>query len=189
MSDDYAKRTANSCRIALDAFDYLASVIGIDLDAVFRRWRRVPVIFMPPAISNKHGDEKGSINALLDDAVRAFVCGAPAAAITLCRAVAEMIIREYYLPDPKDRWKLTRDGKPMLRRDGTPQEKGLGELIVLASKRYESAEWRKVTRLKDSADGILHRQSSNEPFTERDERIILDFMTTLKSLIGRALEK
>lgn len=101
--DDYDKLTANRCRIALDAFDYLTSVIGIDIDAIFKRWREVPAIFMPPAISNKHASEKGSLNDLLDNAVRAYVCGAPAAAIAMCRSVLEMVVKDHYLTDSKDR--------------------------------------------------------------------------------------
>jgi hypothetical protein len=85
--DDYDKLIANKCRIALDAFDYLVRNIGIDIADVFRRWREAPHIFMPPPVSNKHGEEKGSLNDLLDNAVRAYVCGAPAAAIAMCRAV------------------------------------------------------------------------------------------------------
>jgi len=69
-------------------------VIGIDINGIFRRWREVPPIFMPSPVSNKQGEEKGSLNDLLDNAVRAYVCGAPAAAIAMCRAVLKMVVKD-----------------------------------------------------------------------------------------------
>ncbi len=89
----------NIGRISTSAYDYLTQTIGIDVPDVFRRWRKVPVTFMPTHVSNKHGlTEKGSLYALLDDAVRAYVCGAPAAAITMCRAALEMVLS--HIPPP-----------------------------------------------------------------------------------------
>jgi hypothetical protein len=65
------QRIANECRITLDASDYLNNTIGLDLGAVFQRWQSLPAFFMPAAISNQHGDERGSLNDLLNDAIRA----------------------------------------------------------------------------------------------------------------------
>lgn len=175
---DYAKLTANKCRIALDAFDYLRNVIGIDLDDMFRRWREVPTVFMPSEVSNKHGDERGSLNELLDDAVRAYVCGASAAAIAMCRAVLEIVIKDHYIPDPQDRTYTDRGGKV--------REKGLGELIVLAEKRFEFLRPLKLGALKCAGDRILHRYNRSEPTRRDDEQRIVMIMTTLKTLIQQA---
>ncbi len=105
---DYANLTANKCRIALDAFDYLKNVIGVDIDDVFRLWHEVPTVFMPSDVSDKHGSEKGSLNDLLDNAVRSYVCGAPASAIAMCRAVLEMVLKIHYLPE--DHFKRDKNG-------------------------------------------------------------------------------
>ena len=40
--DDYGELIPNECRIAIDAFDYLTSIIGIDIYDVFRRWAGCP---------------------------------------------------------------------------------------------------------------------------------------------------
>jgi len=45
-----ANVVANKCKIALGALDYVISTIGLDLNDVFRRWREVPPVFMPPSI-------------------------------------------------------------------------------------------------------------------------------------------
>jgi hypothetical protein len=172
---DYAKLTANKCRIALDAFDYLKNVIGVDIDEVFRRWREVPTVFMPSHVSNKHGREKGSLNDLLDNAVRAFVSGAPAAAIATCRAILEMVLKIHYLPDDCS----------YVNKKGEERDKPLGDLIVLAEKKYDSLSRFGLTTLKDRGDAILHRYHRNEPLSRADENAILEYMHTLKMLIQR----
>ena len=52
---------------------------------------------MSALVANRYGaSEKGSLLHLLDDAVRAYVSGAPAAAIALCRAALEMVLKRHY---------------------------------------------------------------------------------------------
>ena len=176
-NDDYVKLTAKKCRLALDAFDYLTRVIGVDIDDIFRRWREVPIIFMPSPVSNRHGEEKESLNDLLDNAVRAYVCGAPAAAIAMCRAVLEMVIRDHYLPDEQDRtYENIR---------GNKREKGLGDLILLAEKRYPSLRPLRLAGLKNTGDEILHRYNRREPLGAADEKAIIEYMRTLKTLVQK----
>ena len=174
---DYAFVVANKCRIALEAFDYLENVIGINLDEVYRRWRDVPTVFMPSVVSDKYGRERGSLNHLLDNAIRAYVCGAPAAAIAMCRSVLEMVVKDHYITDSKDR--IWTD------KSGNEREKGLGDLIVLAEKRYQSLRPLKLVGLKNAGDEILHRYSRREPLSASDEAAIIDYMRTLKTLIQK----
>ena len=173
VDEDYDKLIANQCSIALGAFDYLTRVIGVDVGGIFRRWREVPVILMPTAVSDRHGEEKGSLNELLDSAVRAYVGGAPAAAITLCRAILEMVLKHHYLTDPKDRTWVDKSGKV--------RDKGLGELIVIAEKRYGLRRLN-LERLKNAGDAILHPDGSLSP---SDEKAIIEYMLTLKTLIQK----
>jgi hypothetical protein len=114
-SDD---RVGNSCRLAIGAYDYLTETIGLNLYDVFRRWRKVPVVFMPAHVANRYGaSDKGSLLHLLDDAVRAYVVGAPAAAILTCRAALETVLKGHY-------------------GHGQWEDAKLGKLVVLASQRY-----------------------------------------------------
>lgn len=89
--------TGNACNIALGAFYYLEDTIGLDIGGVFRRWRRVPVVFKLAHVSNRYGaSDKSSLLHLLDDAVRAYVFGAPAAAIAMCRTALERVLKRHY---------------------------------------------------------------------------------------------
>ena len=165
-----AKLIANKCQIALDAFDHLRELIGIDIADIFRRWREVPRVLMPPAVSEKHGEKKGSLNDLLDDAVRAFVCGAPTAAIAMCRAILEMVIKDHYITDPKDQ--LQKSGQP----------KTLNALIALAKDRFEFLRPLELGAIKDAADQILHR---HRELSASEEKAIIEHLRTLKTLVQK----
>jgi hypothetical protein len=167
-----AKLIANKCQIALDAFDYLMDPIGIDIADIFRRWRELPTIFMPPPVSNKHGEEKGSLNDLLDNAVRAYVCGAPAAAIAMCRAVLEMVLKTHYLTDEEI-------------VDKMGNEWGLKKLISLAEARYSFLPRLRLSELKEGGDDVLHKYHKRERLSASDEKAIIDYMRTLRRSFRR----
>ena len=70
--------------------------------------------------------------------MRAYVCGAPAAAIAMCRA---------------------------------------------AEKRFEFLRTLKLAELKETGDEILHRYHRRQPLGASDEKVIIDYMQSLKTLI------
>lgn len=162
-------------QISLNAFDYLENSIGIKLCDVFKRWKSVPNVFMPAHVSNQHGREKGSLLHLLDDAVRAFVAGAPAAAIAMCRAALEIVLKKHYGLDVT-----------YTKKNGDTREKPLGELIILASEKYDFFPQKRVRDLKDKANTIMHNYSEGMPLSNEDERTIIEFLRTVKFLIERA---
>jgi len=172
-----AKVVANKCQIALDAFDHLRDIIGIDIADIFRRWREAPRFLVPAAVHTKDGIEKAPLNDLLDDAIRAYVCGASLAAIAMCRAVLERVVKEHYITDPTERTWTDKSGKQ--------REKGLSELIVLAEKRFEYLGTLKLDEIKNAADGILHRYHGRQPLSVSDENAIIDYMQKLKTLIQK----
>jgi len=93
---------------------------------------------MPAHVSNRYGSsEKGSLLRLLDDAVRAYVFGAPAAAIAMCRAALETVLKRHY-------------------GGGQWEEEKLGRLVVLASQRYDFVQEKRITPLVHKANRILH---------------------------------
>lgn len=157
---------ANLCRPALEAWDYLQKTIGIDVAGIFHRWRTVPVMFLPAHVSNRHGlTEKGSLFDLLDDAVRAYVAGAPAASTAMCRAALELVLREHYV-----------------RPTG---EMSLDNLIDLAARRFEYLDAARLHRHRKAANRIMHGYVAKK-LTAEDEELILDFLRNLKFLIQRA---
>ncbi len=165
-----------AAKIGLEAYDYLTGTIGLDVTGVFRRWRRVPVIFMPAHVSNAYGmGERGTLPDLLDDAVRSFVFGAPAAAIATCRAALEMILKRHYGLDFQ-----FKDEK------GRTRDKGLGDLIILASEKYDFVQGKRLRRLTDDSNSILHNYSRRKRLSATDEGVILEFLKTIKFMIERA---
>lgn len=173
----YAELNENFyAEIGLQAYDYLTDTIGLDIDGVFRRWRNVPPIFMPAHVSNAHGlTERGSLYDLIDDAVRAYVFGAPGAAIAACRAALEMVLKRHYGLDYQRR-----------RKDGRMWDKGLGELIVLADEKYEFVQKQRLERLTNDANDIMHDYTRRKRISEKDEETILEFLMTVKFMIEHA---
>jgi hypothetical protein len=164
------KELADDIRVSVGAHEYITETIGLNISSIFRRWSGVPITFMPAHVSNKYSlTEKGSLYDLINDAVRAYVCGAPAAAIAMCRAALEMVLKNHY---GKGRW----EGPDL----------GLGKIIVLASQRYNFVDEGKLLRLARSANNILHNYSRQERMSPEDERTILEFLKTVKFLIQRA---
>jgi hypothetical protein len=174
MASNYVQsdHAENRCRLALDAYDYLIETIGLNVQEVFRRWRKLPVVFMPAHVANRYGtNDKGSLLHLLDDAVRAYVFGAPAAAIAMCRAALEMVLKRHY-------------------GHGQWEDKPLDDLIVLASYRYSKlVQKEKIDPFRKLANGILHKYDHVNRLSEEDERTVLNFFRTLKYLIQRAPER
>jgi hypothetical protein len=157
LSDD-DEWIINSCRIGSDAYDYLVKTIGLDIRSAFGRWRKVPVVFMPAHVSNRYGaSDKGSLPHLLDDAVRAYVFGAPAAAIAMCRAAYHMVKRHY-----------------------THEE--LENVIVLASRRFDYS----IKQLVGRANEVMHNYDNRRRLTAEDDRIILNFLATVKFFVEQA---
>ncbi len=123
---------------------------------------------MPAHVVNRYGaSEKGSLLHLLDDTIRAYVFGAPAAAIAMCRAALEVVLKQHYLPDQQN-------------------NSDLSDLIILADKRYEFVQAGKIDPIRKKANGILHKYHDVERLSEEDERTILSYLKTLRFLIQRA---
>jgi hypothetical protein len=168
VDDGWDQAQRNSCSIALGSYDYLVETIGLDLHEVFRRWRKVPVVFMPAHVANRYGaSEKGSLLHLLDDAVRAYVFGAPAAAIAMCRSALEMVLKRHY---GHGQWENAK----------------LGNLVFLASKQYDFIQKASLKPLVKQANRILHNYGQIERLSEEEDRAILLFLETVKFLIERA---
>lgn len=177
VGSEHESALARASSVGLEAWDYMENTIGFSADEVFRRWRKVPVIYVPEHVSKQHGwPGSGSIYQLLDDAVRAYVFGAPAAAIAMCRAVLEMVLKDHY-------------GIVDRRTGRHEREPRLGELIVLADAKYDFIQGDRLRRLSDRANTILHSFRTREPLSTADDQVIIEFMKTLKFLIQRAPEK
>jgi hypothetical protein len=104
---------------------------------------------------------------LLDDAVRAYVFGAPAAAIAMCRSALEMVLKRHY---GHGQWENAK----------------LGQLVFLASKQYDFIEKASLRRLVKQGNLILHNYSQIDRLSEQEDQTIRLFLETVKFLIQRA---
>jgi hypothetical protein len=166
----------NNAQIALDALAYFENSIGINFQDTFDRWNKVPITYFPQHVSNEHfSPELGSLFDLLDDAIRSYVAGAPAASISMCRAILEMVLKKHYDIDI-----YFQD------RNGSRRDKGLGQLIILASEKYDFIQKSKIDLLSKTANKILHDYSMGKKFNSENDEVIISFLKTVKFVIERA---
>lgn len=165
-ADDFI---SNTYLIGVEAIEYLENVIGIDIARVFERWNKLPTVFVPQHVSNKHGlSEKGSLFALFEEAVRAYIVGSPGAAIAMCRSLLEMVLREHYLVNE------------------TSERDSLHDVINLAVARYDHLNAKKLHSLRMDANTVLHQFALTGKLRDDDEIAILQFFKDLKFYIERA---
>ena len=89
--DDTAAR--DELQEGLEAWDYLTDTIAIDFTNIEDRWRRLPRVLIPDHLA------RAGLLDLLRNAVDAHLVGAHAAAVVMCRAVCEKVLKEYYLDE------------------------------------------------------------------------------------------
>lgn len=81
-------------RLGLQAWDYFANTIGLNLTEVARRWRLIQSSFVPEHVANAYGvNDPDSLYELLNQVVRAYVFGASTAAIDMFRSLTELICK------------------------------------------------------------------------------------------------
>lgn len=170
-SNNHEDVTASIFFVGMEAIEHFENVIGIDIARVYDRWNRIPAVFVPQHVSDHHGiTDKGSLFGLLEDAIRAYVAGAPGASIAMCRAVLERLLREHYLPmAPEERTSLTEIIEQAGKTGHFP-------------KQMRDAAW----QLKNLADAVLHRAGQA---TARDEEKLIAAFGHLKHWIESAPDR
>ncbi len=95
----------NGLSRGLGAWDFYRDPIGVDMEGIARRWKKVPHFFIPRHVLDRYGrSERGSLSHLLNDAIRAYVFGVPTAAIVMCRTVYEEFLKKHLgLEIPKNK--------------------------------------------------------------------------------------
>lgn len=120
----------------LERLTWLTNGFGPDVQGLFRRRALTPLTLAPTRISHGDGDQlKVTALTLLDEAQRAFVFGAPFAALTLLRAIVEIVLTDHFRVSGKD----------------------LEEQIDRAAKLLPSGVYRNdLHRLRKDANSLLH---------------------------------
>ena len=179
IENDYADLNPvhyfNQYGIFLDFFAHIRNHIGISIPDLIERWSCVPDFRFPVHAYESPFAQDDKLLRLLQDAVRAYVVGAPTACVATCRAALELILKQYYIKDHKENG-----------RDGRKRDIGLEELITLADQRYQSVQGRRLHELRRAGNKILHEAKTMDQLSKEEDRAILNYLKTLKSLIERA---
>ena len=173
--DDNDIVMANTVLIGVEAIEHLENVIGIDIARIFERWNRMPAVFVPRHVSDHYGlTENRSLFGLFDQAVRAYVAGAPAAAIALCRSLLETVLKNHYL--------TAESGNERRKLDRAKLDK----VIELAVARYDFLDKGQLDAHRKNANRILHDFSGGKALSTEDEIDLLKFFRDLKNYIEQA---
>lgn len=81
---------------AVQVWSRLKASCGLDVSGVLWRRRAIPHILVPSHVSKRYGAGRASLYRRLHDASRAFVFGAPLAALAMQRAILEEVLRELW---------------------------------------------------------------------------------------------
>lgn len=147
----------NNSKKVWDAWDYLKDTLGLDTDGLWGRWTAVPLV-----LSQHVGHP--TISELFDEAVRCFAFGQFAAAMAMCRALLEEVLDRLY---------------------GVHGD-GLHANIIEAQQRYGELRGVRLIQLKDIADDVLHNHSRWRKRRTEAQRLVLQFLETLKAVIEEA---
>lgn len=155
---------------AFDAWDWFKR-IGLDLSLIEARWGLIEPVLVPPHVTGSSAfNTKRPLLGLHRQAVQAYVFGAPSAAIALCRALTDLILREHYGCDGKD-----ENGRSI----------DLKEVIRIAENRPTS-KWimgHSLQEKRTAANRVLHE------FEPVDQSTVVEWLSSLKELIERAPER
>lgn len=152
----------------IDAWSHFTDVVGIDLDGIEARWNSLPRTLIPSGgAGGAAAPATADVEGLLNQAMRAYVFGLPEAAMAMCRAVSELVLRRYY----------TTTG------DEEAEGRKLGALIVIAERNFGRLKKLALKTHADSANGVLHRYRAGQRPSEERNQQVLSFLTTLQTLI------
>jgi hypothetical protein len=133
---------------SLEAWDKLKA-IGLDVKGAFWRRRAVPFILIPPHVSRHYGKERASLYRRLHQAGKAFIFGAPLAALSLQRAVMEEVLTRHWGAEkglirdaglPELPWGISADKLKRMAGDalhGDPEKYSAAELDRLIVKNFQ----------------------------------------------------
>jgi|SRR5271165_3818869 len=160
-----------ACSRAVGALKWIRETVGLDIAKVEIRWREFPVIIFPKLVSDKHGiEDPYSLFGYLTQIRLAYMIGADLAAIAMCRAATEILIRVRCNQD-----------------DGTK----LGPLIKLTLRKPQFSFLRpyNIDRKVQEANDILHFKKKDDiDHRDRSRALIREWVKVLQEMIVRLRE-
>lgn len=146
---------------AVRAWDRLTKVVQLDISGALWRRRAVPHILIPAHVSGRYGATELSLYRRLHQAERAFIFGAPLAALALQRAVLEEVLKKHW---------------------------GAGGRMVATAKLPELSWDARADRLKNLANDALHN-GADKLVGDALDRAIIENFGLLRLIIEGAPER
>jgi hypothetical protein len=140
------------------AWKYLQEILGFNSKDIWRRWNAAPLVILPSR-DGSTATHMGALSDLYHEAVRCFAFGLMGAAMAMCRALLEEVLRRLYHMD----------------------DEPLGAVIVMAESRYSHLRKWRLGPLKDAANKVLHNYREGREAVEG--KLVLQFLETLKGMI------
>ncbi|HTK84967.1 MAG TPA: hypothetical protein VL625_07770, partial [Patescibacteria group bacterium] len=169
MSDMWDESSANRISMALEGWSYIEKTIGIDIDEIARRWKKTPYFQIPKRVTDKHGNESGSLYDLLYSAYKAYVFGLFGPSIVMCRTVCEEVLKKHYNCSWSD-------------------EGGRQKALMTVVKEMRDSEqnfqkkkmWDQLIGMIKNANEIVH---PGKNLREHDESMTLESLNIIKGLL------
>jgi hypothetical protein len=146
--DDYYQKVS-------EAWDFFEQALGLDLSAIYKRWRSVPEVFIQPHVAQLENDPLVELYA---KAVRAYVFGSKEASMSMCRALMEHILKKHYNVEGKD----------------------LENIIALAEMKYPQLKKFKMQEKRKMSNVMLHNYESG---SDIEDRALVEYFRTIKGMI------
>jgi hypothetical protein len=155
---------ADDLRTGLDAWNWFTETVGVDLAGIEQRWMRLPRTLIPSDVERTTSAVgRDGLVELLDDATKAYIFGLPAAAVAMCRAICERVLKEFYFGKDQNGEKL-------------------GNLAILAEKKYEQIKDIKLGQYIALANNVMHNYRGSQ-FSDNELEVVRQFLETTKTLI------
>ena len=140
---------------AIGAWVFFEKTLGLDYRAIYDRWKSVPQLMIP---NYTLVGGRRSVIDLYNEAARCYVYGNKIAAVAMCRALLEYVLKKHYkIEDCK-----------------------LGQMITLAERKYSRLKKMNLQEKKNLANEIMHEY---ERQSEVEDRIVVDFLKTMQSIV------
>jgi hypothetical protein len=207
---DYEEEYSEGIKQAAEVFEGLQAQIGLDLRGVLRRRRLVPMILIPKPVAARHGNKLGPLKSgislflQLQQAQEAFIFGVPLAAVSLMRALTELVLTHHYGFSEKDIiQKINQLGKEKAKNRLHNLRMLANDVLHYGDKtpdKRDESEFARAQRLQNEKDRQARRDAlatyaasltdsdrrGTEDATIQTERELAFYLRALRDLIENA---
>jgi hypothetical protein len=139
----------------LGAWEFFEKTLGLDLSAIYKKWRSVPEVFIQPHVAQL---ENSPVVELYAEAVRSYVFGSKIASMAMCRALMEHLLKRHYNVRGKD----------------------MENVIAMAEIRYPQLKKLKMQGKRRISNDMLH---DYEGGVDIEEQALIEYLRTIKYLV------